>query len=76
MVALVRGVHGLSGAVRVEVLTDHPERRFVPGAVLYREGDDRTLTIATAEAVVDGPGWRVRFREVSSRDAADARWSS
>ena len=71
MVALVRGVHGLSGAVRVEVLTDHPERRFVPGAVLYREGDDRTLTIATAEAVIDGPGWRVRFREVSSRDAAD-----
>ena len=71
MVALVRGVHGLSGAVRVEVLTDHPERRFVPGAVLYREGDDRTLTIATAEAVIDGPGWRVRFREVASRDAAD-----
>ena len=44
---------------------------FVPGAVLYREGDDRTLTIATAEAVIDGPGWRVRFREVASRDAAD-----
>ena len=25
VVALVRGVHGLSGAVRVEVLTDHPD---------------------------------------------------
>ena len=25
VVALVRGVHGLRGAVRVEVLTDHPE---------------------------------------------------
>ena len=42
------------------------------GAVLYREGDDRPLTIASAEAVADGPGWRVRFREVATRDAADA----
>ena len=71
MVALVRGVHGLSGAVRAEVLTDRPEDRFVAGAVLYREGDDRPLTIASAEAVADGPGWRLRFREVTSRDAAD-----
>ena len=71
MVALVRGVHGLNGAVRIEVLTDHPERRFTPGTVLHREGDDRLLTIAAAEAVVDGPGWRVRFREVTTRDVAD-----
>jgi len=71
VVALVRGVHGLDGTVRVEVLTDHPERRFVSGAVLHREADGRPLTIASAEAVVDGPGWRVRFREVGSRDAAD-----
>lgn len=71
MVALVRGVHGLRGAVRVEVLTDHPERRFVPGAVLRREGSDGALTIAAAEAVADGPGWRLRFDEITSRDAAD-----
>jgi 16S rRNA processing protein RimM len=71
VVALVRGVHGLHGAVRVEVLTDHPESRFVPGAVLHREGRDEPLTIASAEAVADGPGWRVRFREVTSRDVAD-----
>jgi 16S rRNA processing protein RimM len=71
VVALVRGVHGLNGAVRAEVLTDRPEDRFVAGAVLYREGDDRPLTIASAEAVADGPGWRLRFREVTSRDAAD-----
>ncbi len=31
MVALVRGVHGLRGAVRVEVLTDRPEERYAPG---------------------------------------------
>jgi 16S rRNA processing protein RimM len=57
--------------VRVEVLTDRPEARFVPGAVLYREGSDEPLTIASAEAVADGPGWRVRFREIPSREAAD-----
>ncbi|MGK2850180.1 MAG: ribosome maturation factor RimM [Candidatus Limnocylindrales bacterium] len=71
VVALVRGVHGLHGAVRMETLTDRPEARFVPGAVLYREGSDVALTIASAEAVQDGPGWRVRFREVTTRDAAD-----
>jgi len=71
VVALVRGVHGLQGAVRAEVLTDRPEQRFVPGAVLFREGDDRPLTIASAEAIADGPGWRIRFREIASRDRAD-----
>jgi 16S rRNA processing protein RimM len=71
VVALVRGVHGLHGAVRAEVLTDRPEDRFVAGAVLYREGDAQPLTIASAEAVADGPGWRLRFREVPTRDAAD-----
>jgi 16S rRNA processing protein RimM len=71
VVALVRGVHGLRGAVRVEVLTDRPEERFVPGAVLYREGEEAPLTIASAEEIVDGPGWRVRFREIVTRDAAD-----
>ena len=71
MVALVRGVHGLRGAVRVEVLTDRPEARFVPGAILYREGREETLTIAVAEAIADGPGWRIRFRELTTRDDAD-----
>jgi 16S rRNA processing protein RimM len=55
----------------VEVLTDHPEARFTPGRLLHREGDDRPLTIAAAEAIADGPGWRLRFREVTTRDAAD-----
>ncbi|MFL5758079.1 MAG: ribosome maturation factor RimM, partial [Chloroflexota bacterium] len=72
VVALVRGVHGLRGAVRVEVLTDRPEDRFRPGIVLHREGTDVPLTIRTAEAVRDGPGWRLTFDEVTSREAADA----
>jgi 16S rRNA processing protein RimM len=71
VVALVRGVHGLRGAVRVEVLTDRPEERFIPGAVLHREGSDEPLTIASAEAIPDGPGWRLRFDEVPDRTAAD-----
>ena len=72
MVALVRGVHGLRGAVRVEVLTDRPAERFTPGASLYREGLDEAFTIASAEEIVDGPGWRIRFLELTTRDAADA----
>jgi 16S rRNA processing protein RimM len=71
VVALVRGVHGLRGAVRVEVLTDRPEQRFRPGIALYREGSDTALTIASAAAVQDGPGWRLRFDEVTSREGAD-----
>jgi 16S rRNA processing protein RimM len=71
VVALVRGVHGLRGAVRVEVLTDRPEERFVPGRVLHREGRGDPLTIASAEAIADGPGWRLRFAEVATRDEAD-----
>jgi 16S rRNA processing protein RimM len=43
----------------------------VAGAVLYREGSEEPLTIASAEAVADGPGWRIRFREIASREAAD-----
>ncbi|TMD32593.1 MAG: 16S rRNA processing protein RimM [Chloroflexi bacterium] len=71
VVALVRGVHGLQGAVRVEVLTDRPEERFRPGAVLFREGSDEPLTVASGGAVSDGPGWRLRFAEVPNRTAAE-----
>ncbi|MFL5679641.1 MAG: ribosome maturation factor RimM [Chloroflexota bacterium] len=71
VVALVRGVHGLRGAVRVEVLTDRPEERFVPGAVLFRERSEQPLTIASATAIPDGPGWRLQFREIADRTAAD-----
>ena len=68
VVGLVRGVHGLRGMVRVEVLSDNPER-FTAGNVLHREGDDRPLTILSAQR--DGPGLLVRFREVTDRPTAD-----
>ncbi len=70
VVAFVRGVHGLRGAVKVEVLTDVAAERFEPGHVLFREGDNRPLTIV--EAAPDGPGWRLRFAEIADRDGADA----
>lgn len=71
MVGLVRRVHGLRGVLRVEVLTDHPELRFAPGASLYPEGGRLALTVDEASPVADGPGWWVRFRERPDRNAAE-----
>jgi len=71
VVAQVRGLHGLLGAVRVEVLTDRPEARFATGQILHVEGDPRPLTILEAQPVEDGPGWRLRFGEVPSRQASE-----
>jgi ribosomal 30S subunit maturation factor RimM len=39
--------------------------------VLHREGSHEPLTIVAAEAVADGPGWRLRFLEVPDRNTAD-----
>ena len=68
-VGLVRGIHGLRGAVRIEVLTDRPEERFRPGSIVYAEGSDAALTVASAQA--SEPGWLVRFEELPDRTAAE-----
>jgi 16S rRNA processing protein RimM len=68
VVGLVRGVHGLNGALRVEVLSDDPQR-FEPGSVVHPEGSPRALTIAWRQE--DGPGLLVRFEEVTTRSAAE-----
>jgi 16S rRNA processing protein RimM len=70
-VGLVRGLRGLHGQVRIELLTDTPEERFPVGATLYREGSTRTLTIVESSAVADGPGWWLRFREAPDRASAE-----
>jgi len=57
--------------VRVEILTDRPEERLVPGARLFPEGEKRALTIAEASPVADGPGWWLTFKEVGARAAAE-----
>lgn len=71
VVALVRGVHGLRGAVRVEILTDRPEERYAVGGVLHPEGAPDGLTITWSSAINDGPGWRLQFAEVRDRSAAE-----
>lgn len=68
VVGLVRGIHGLRGAVRVEILSDDPAR-FRVGSVLHAEGDPGALTVAWVQQ--DGPGLLVRFRETPTREAAD-----
>lgn len=69
-VGQVRGIHGLRGTLRVEILTDRPEDRFRHGARLFREGSEAPLTVAFAQAVE--LGWLVRFEEIADRAAAEA----
>ena len=70
---LVRGLQGLCGTLRVEVLSDRPER-FAPGSVLFPEGRPEPLTVTWRSA--DGPGLLLRFREVRSREAAERRFET
>ena len=67
-VGLVRGVHGLRGALRVEILSDNADR-FAVGSVVFIEGSERPLTVSSAHR--DGPGLLVQFREVKDRPTAD-----
>jgi len=69
-VGRVRGLHGLNGAVRVEVLTDRPEVRFAPGARVWTGMRSDPLTVV--QAVEDGRGLRVRFAEIPDRNAAES----
>jgi len=71
VIGLVRGVHGLRGALRIEVLTDRPAVRFVKGATLFREGSDSGLRVVEGQPIPDGPGWRIRLAGVTDRSAAD-----
>ena len=68
-VAQVRGVRGLDGTLRLEVLTDLPEQRFIPGARLCVEGTERVLTLL--EVTPGSPGLFIRFGEVQSRLAGE-----
>jgi 16S rRNA processing protein RimM len=63
----VLGAHGVQGDVRVESLTDFPER-FHPGARVEVGG--HRLTIRTVARY--GDELRLRFDEINDRDAAAA----
>jgi 16S rRNA processing protein RimM len=68
-VGQVRGLHGLRGAVRVELLSDDPDR-FVAGSVLFADGDDRPLTVAWTGPAK--PGLLVRFHELTDRPSVES----
>lgn len=68
VVGRIRGLHGLGGAVRVEVLSDD-EARFAAGSVLYPEGETRRLTVAWSQA--DKPGLLVRFARLTRRESVE-----
>ena len=67
-VARVIGAKGLSGAVRVELLTDWPER-IEPGAELFLEGEAEPHRIREIEAGGRVPA--LYLEGIESRDAAE-----
>jgi len=71
VVARIGRAHGLRGEVSVEVRTDVPEQRFVPGAVFGTDpADHGPLTLLTAR---DHGGLLVLgFAEAGDRSAAEA----
>ena len=68
-VARVIGAKGLAGAVRVELLTDWPER-LVPGAELWLEGDETPLRLVRVEA--GGRATVLHLDRYTTREAAEA----
>jgi len=68
-VARILAAKGLSGAVRVEPLTDWPER-LAPGAELWLEGDPRPKRIARIES--GGRSTVLHLEGVVTREAAEA----
>jgi 16S rRNA processing protein RimM len=66
--ARVVGAKGLAGAMRVEVLTDRPER-LREGAVLYLEDEEEPRRIAQVE--LGGRLPVIRLENVDSREQAE-----
>jgi 16S rRNA processing protein RimM len=70
VVARIGRPHGVRGEVTVEVRTDDPDTRFVPGATLRTDPDSGPLTVANAR-------WHngtllLTFVEQSDRTAVEA----
>lgn len=63
--------HGIRGEVTVEVLTDDPDARFAPGAVLHTDpAETGPLTVVATRHSGHIP--LVTFEGVADRDAAEA----
>ncbi len=73
IVGRVVKAHGVTGELSVDVRTDDPEGRFVPGAVLRgrpnRGGAERDYVVESVRA--HGDRLLIRLEGVASRDAAD-----
>ncbi|WP_084076827.1 ribosome maturation factor RimM [Demequina sp. NBRC 110057] len=70
-VARIGRAHGLKGEVSVEVRTDIPDERLIPGETYDTEpASAGPLTIATVRT--QAGRWYLRFDEIVGRDAAEA----
>ncbi|SEJ49621.1 ribosome maturation factor RimM [Demequina mangrovi] len=70
-VARIGRAHGLKGEVSVELRTDIPEDRLVPGEVFDTEpASAGPLTVGRVR--VQAGRWYVQFEELRNRDAAEA----
>lgn len=70
-VARIGRAHGLKGEVSVELRTDIPEDRLVPGEVFDTEpASAGPLTVDRVR--VQAGRWYVQFEEIRDRDAAEA----
>ena len=72
LVGRIAKAHGIGGELAVDVHTDAPDERFVPGAVLtarLRDRSVRTLTVSTVRA--HSGRLLIRFEEVPDRTVAE-----
>jgi 16S rRNA processing protein RimM len=68
-VARIAGAKGLAGAVRIELLTDWPER-LAPGSLVFLEGEDRPRRVLELEAGGRRPA--IMLEALEGRLAAEA----
>ncbi|MFV0284763.1 MAG: ribosome maturation factor RimM [Demequina sp.] len=70
-VARIGRAHGLKGEVSVEVRTDIPDERLIPGETYETQPSTAgPLTITTVRT--QAGRWYLRFDEIADRDAAEA----
>lgn len=70
VVAVIGRAHGIKGEVGLDVRTDEPERRIVPEATLYVEGEPHRTFTVTATRWHSGR-LLARFAELGDRTAAE-----
>jgi len=70
VVARIGRAHGLAGDVTLEIRTDSPETRLVPGQIFETDPNRGPLTVENARN--NRGSWVVRFKEAHDRNAAEA----